>query len=152
MSMLQVRWQLNAMTTSKKKTLAADYNPIEKRLRDFGQEAQELKHLNGSAVTHSQDKGMMMAPSAASKEAAKVASETMEQMPPVTLHSIVAELEGAGLLSNMDAAAPATSSTDAKTGAKSDDVSSSSPASPASSVSSAKTQKAPGLSLGAMSA
>ena len=146
MSMLQVRWQLNAMTTSKKKTLAADYNPIEKRLRDFGQEAQELKHLNASAVTHSQDKGMKMAASAASMGAAKVASETMEQMPPVTLHSIVAELEGAGLLSNMDAAAPATSSTNAKTGAKSDDVS---PASPASSVSSATTQKATGLSLGA---
>ena len=48
--MLQVRWTLNGPTPTKRKTLAADYNPIHKRLRDFGQEAHEL-HAMANGVT-----------------------------------------------------------------------------------------------------
>ena len=42
MSMMQVRWTLNGGTPSKRKTLACDYNPIQKRLRDFGHEGMTL--------------------------------------------------------------------------------------------------------------
>ena len=48
MSMLQVRWTLNGATATKRKTLACDYNPIHKRLRDFGAEATELEHQQTS--------------------------------------------------------------------------------------------------------
>ena len=97
MSMLQVRWSLNAATPSKKKTLACDYNPIHKRLRDFGTEAHELEALS-SGVTKPQAK----AKKAATEKTAKAAPPTASPDVPVTLHSIVAELEGAGLLSSLD--------------------------------------------------
>ena len=112
--MLQVRWQLNAVTQTKKKTLACDYNPIHKRLRDFGAEAQELETLpNGDAVVKPLDKGDKRGNKAGKAAAgAKPPSTDAEiAMLPVTLQSIVAELEGAGLLRNLDGAAVNSSAT-----------------------------------------
>ena len=112
--MLQVRWQLNAVTQTKKKTLACDYNPIHKRLRDFGAEAQELETLpNGDAVVKPQDKGERRGNKAgkAASGAKGPSTDPAVAMPPVTLQSIVAELEGAGLLRNLDGAAVQSSTT-----------------------------------------
>lgn len=119
--MLQVRWQLNGATASKKKTLACDYNPILKRLRDFGNEAQELEHTADGAVAKPQEKGKKKAgdqavkaePPCAAGLAATDAPSTNtnpasnavsapKMSQPVTLQSIVAELEAGGLLNSLE--------------------------------------------------
>ena len=106
--MLQVRWQLNGPTPTKRKTLAADYNPIHKRLRDFGQEAHELHNANGVTIAKPQEKTKPAAVVAATKAGPSVAAAptpatAVDAMPVASLQSIVAELEGAGLLNNMEA-------------------------------------------------
>jgi len=118
MSMLQVRWSLNAATPTKRKTLAADYNPIHKRLRDFGTEAQELDMMPTAAGAKA-----AAAPPAAPPPEKRVAAPPNPEVPeppakaaakadalgpmqPVTLQSIVAELEGAGLLGLNSVEAP----------------------------------------------
>lgn len=102
--MLQVRWSLNAATATKKKTLACDYNPIHKRLRDFGTEAHEVEALpNGGAMAKPQTKGNKKA-AVEKAPPAKAEDAPAADMPPVTLQSIVAELETAGLLSKLDSA------------------------------------------------
>lgn len=102
MNMMQVRWSLNGQSATKRKTLACDYNPIEKRLRDFGHEAQELVH-------NSAGKAMMMKPVEKVKKKESTASavwklnkqpDALASLPPVSMSSIVNELQGAGLLKN----------------------------------------------------
>ena len=104
MNMMQVRWSLKPQTNTKKRTLACDYDPIRKRLRDFGHEAQELVHnAEGKPVTKPINKSRKAAPAGAKKEKPAPAppmlgSDALAAMQPVSLQSIVDELEGAGLL------------------------------------------------------
>jgi hypothetical protein len=106
MSMLQVRWTLNGPTPTKRKTLAADYNPIHKRLRDFGQEAHELHAMaNGVTIAKPQEKksaAVTAVKAGSPSAAAPTAATTLDTMPATSLSSIVAELEGAGLLDNLE--------------------------------------------------
>ena len=107
--MLQVRWSLNAGSNpNKRKTLACDYNPINKRLRDFGAMAKEVDVAPVVQAT-SQGPGSKSAKSAkAAKPPPKAGGQragphdpsASGSAPPLGLSSFLDELEGSAFSSS----------------------------------------------------